>query len=156
VWILISLTPPCEILPKHHQLHAPHPKASGNMFQALVDPPHDGNSLSFDAGDERANGSDDNTIVIVNSCDSGPPGLASFQKDTDDLGHLERTATALVGFQTIILQLAENYDRNDLYMHELNQQLMAICDGETNAHDDDRAPTDDCFAVIESKIDSLL
>jgi hypothetical protein len=28
-----------------------------------VDPPHDGNHLSFDGGDERTDGSDDNTIV---------------------------------------------------------------------------------------------
>jgi hypothetical protein len=39
--------------PKHRQLRAPRPKASGNAFQALVDPPHDGNNLSFDGGDER-------------------------------------------------------------------------------------------------------
>jgi uncharacterized protein (DUF983 family) len=51
--------------PKHRQLHALCPTASGNVFQALVDPPYDGNNLSFDGGDERTAGSDDNTIVIV-------------------------------------------------------------------------------------------
>jgi hypothetical protein len=59
--------------PKHHQLHAPRPKASGNAYQALVDPPHDGKSLSFDGGDESTNGYDNNTIVNANPRDSGPP-----------------------------------------------------------------------------------
>jgi hypothetical protein len=36
--------------PKHPQLRAPCPDASGNAFQALVDPPNDGNHLSFDGG----------------------------------------------------------------------------------------------------------
>jgi hypothetical protein len=52
--------------PKHRQLHAPRPKASGNAFQALVDPPNDGNHFSFHGGDERTDENDDNTVVIVN------------------------------------------------------------------------------------------
>jgi hypothetical protein len=63
--------------PKHRQLHTPHPKASGNVYQALVDPPYDGNNLSFDAGDERTDGDDDNTVVNVHPRDSGPPASAS-------------------------------------------------------------------------------
>jgi hypothetical protein len=45
------------------------------VFQALVDPPDDGNNLSFDGGDERTNGSDDNTVVNVHPRNSGPPVL---------------------------------------------------------------------------------
>jgi chromosome segregation ATPase len=59
--------------PKHRQLHAPHPKASGNAYQALVDTPHDGKSLSFDGGDERTDGYANNTVVNANPRDSGPP-----------------------------------------------------------------------------------
>jgi hypothetical protein len=59
--------------PKHRQLRAPRPKASGNSFQALVDPPNDGNNLSFDGGDENTDGSDDNTVVTMPPHDSGPP-----------------------------------------------------------------------------------
>jgi hypothetical protein len=59
--------------PKHRQPRAPRPKASGNAFQALVDPPNDGNNLSLDGGDKRTDGSDDNTVVIANPRDSGPP-----------------------------------------------------------------------------------
>jgi hypothetical protein len=69
----ISITPPPEMPPKHRQLRAPCPKASGNAFQALVDPPNDGNNLSFDRGDENTDGSDDNTVVTAPPGDSGPP-----------------------------------------------------------------------------------
>jgi hypothetical protein len=62
-----------EMPPKHRQPRAPRPKASGNAFQALVDPPNDGNNLSLDGGDKRTDGSDDNTVVIANPRDSGPP-----------------------------------------------------------------------------------
>jgi hypothetical protein len=69
----ISLTAPREMPPKHRQLHAPRPKASGTAFQALVDPPNDGNNLSFDGGDENTDGCDENTVVTTPPRDSGPP-----------------------------------------------------------------------------------
>jgi hypothetical protein len=46
-----------------------------------VDPPHDGNNLSFDGGDERTDGSDDNTVVIANPRDSGPPASPNQQNN---------------------------------------------------------------------------
>jgi hypothetical protein len=69
----MSLTPPREMPPKCHQLHPLWPKASGNMFQALVGPPHDGNNLYFDGGDEKTDNSTGNTVVNARPCDSGPP-----------------------------------------------------------------------------------
>jgi hypothetical protein len=115
-----------EMPPKHRQLRAPCPKASGNAFQALVDPPHDGNSLSFAGGDARTDRSDGNTVV----------------NDTVTLGHLDRTATALTGVQ--------------IALTKLNRELVAISDGETAAHDDDRALSDVRFVALESKMDNLL
>jgi hypothetical protein len=153
---VISLTPPREMPPKHRQLRALHPKAPGNAFQALVNPPNDGIHFSFDGGDERTDGSDDNTVVITNPCDSGPPAPQQLQKDIGKLEHLGRTAMALQAFQTAILLYAENDDKHELYMHELNEKPVAISKGETNAYDDDRTRTDDRFAVIESKMDILL
>jgi hypothetical protein len=61
------------MLPKHYQLHAPYPKASVNAYRALVDPPNDGFYFSFDGGDERTNGSDDSTAIIVIPCNSRLP-----------------------------------------------------------------------------------
>jgi hypothetical protein len=69
----LKVTPPHEMPPKHRQLRAPCPKASANAFQALVDPPHDGNNLSLHGGDEETDESDDNTVVTAPPRDSGPP-----------------------------------------------------------------------------------
>jgi hypothetical protein len=49
--------------PKHGQPRAPRPKASGNAFQALVDPPNDGNNLSLDGGDGKGDGTDERSAV---------------------------------------------------------------------------------------------
>jgi hypothetical protein len=48
------------------------------MFQALVDPSHYGNDLSFDGGDRNTNRSNDNTIVNMSLCDSGLPASPNF------------------------------------------------------------------------------
>jgi hypothetical protein len=113
-----------------------------------VDPPNDGNTLSFNGGDGITDGTDDNSVVIANSRDSGPPAPQQLQKDVETLEHLRHTAKALDTFQTAILRLAENNDRHDLYMRELNRKLVAISERETNAHDDDRMRTDDRFDLI--------
>jgi regulator of replication initiation timing len=49
--------------PKHREPRAPRPKASGNAFQALVDPPNDGNDLSLDGGDGKVDGTDERSAV---------------------------------------------------------------------------------------------
>jgi regulator of replication initiation timing len=49
--------------PKHRQPRAPRPKASGNAFQALVDPPNDGNNLSLDGGDGKVDGTDERSAA---------------------------------------------------------------------------------------------
>jgi hypothetical protein len=70
---MISLTPLCEILPKHYQVCTPYCKASRNIFQALVDPLNDGNNISFDGGDGKPNASNNSTIGNVPPHDSGLP-----------------------------------------------------------------------------------
>jgi hypothetical protein len=49
--------------PKHRQPCAPHPKASGNTFQAPVDPPNDGNNYSLNGGDGKVDGTDERSTV---------------------------------------------------------------------------------------------
>jgi transcription elongation GreA/GreB family factor len=117
-----------------------------------VEPAHDGNSLSFDGGDERIDGSDDNTVVIMNPRNSGPPA----SQQLPHIQYLQTMANTVRDSTTILKRLADCYDRNDWYMHDLNRQLVAISDRETTAHNDDRVHTDDRFAAIESKMDSLL
>jgi hypothetical protein len=73
------LTPPCEMPPKHRQLHAPWPKPAGNAYQSLVDLPEDGPNPTFDGRDGKVDGTDDNTVVIANPHDSGPPASQQLQ-----------------------------------------------------------------------------
>jgi hypothetical protein len=49
--------------PKHRQPCAPCAKASGNAFQALVDPLNDGNNLSLDGGDRKVDRTDERSAV---------------------------------------------------------------------------------------------
>jgi hypothetical protein len=133
------------MLPKHCQPHAPCPTASGNTFQALVDPPHNGNNLPFDGGDKRTNGSNDNTIVNMY------PGNSRA-----DLALIHHIFMALISITITITHLTESYDRDDLYMCDLNHQHIAISSGKTKAHNDNRVYSNDCFEALVSKIDSLL
>jgi hypothetical protein len=133
------------MLPKCHQPYAPCPTASGNMFQAPVDPPHNGNNLPFNRGDERTNGSNDNTIVNMYPGDSGA-----------NLALIHCIFMALIGITIPIIHLVDSYNRNDLYMYKLNYQLMAISSSKTKPHNNNRVHSNDCFEVLESKMDSLL
>jgi hypothetical protein len=56
--------------PKHRQLHAPRPKASGNAYQALVDLPRNGSNPSTAGRDGKVDGTDENSAV--NAPQRGP------------------------------------------------------------------------------------
>jgi cell division protein FtsB len=64
---------------KPRQLRAPWPKQSGNAFQALVDVPEDGSDPTFDGRDGIVDGTDNNTVVIANPHDSGPPASQQLE-----------------------------------------------------------------------------
>jgi hypothetical protein len=51
----------------------------GNVFQALVDLPEDRSDPTFDGRDRIVDGTDNNTIVISNPCDSGPLALQQLE-----------------------------------------------------------------------------
>jgi hypothetical protein len=123
------LTPPQEMLPKHRRLHALCPKASGNAFQALVDPPDDGNNLSFDGGDKRTNRSNDNTIVNVYPCDSGPPVLPQ---------HLQYLRPALASIGTMV----DNIWKGDTKAQFEDEACLCIIDHR--------------LVLLTNKMDSLL
>jgi hypothetical protein len=113
--------------PKHRQLHAPCPKASGNVLQALVNPPHDGNNLSFDEGDERTDGSDDNTLVITNPCDSEPPvPIQQWMNPAivENIHILEKQIQFYVTRMESILDTASNH--NPRHFDELNSKMDSL------------------------------
>jgi hypothetical protein len=126
--------------PKHRQLRTPRPKASGNAFQALVDPPHDGNDLSLDGGDERTKGSDDNTIVNARPRDSGPP--ASLPHPDGLLPAHANIEDRLEHLLDISMKIGYSVRSNSDYIME---QLTTI-----DANNDDR------FEALSNKMDSLL
>jgi hypothetical protein len=124
--------------PKPRQLRAPRPKQSGNAFQALVDLPEDGSEPTFDGRDGIVNGTDDNTIVIMNPCDSGPP--ASQQLEYNEWGEDD------------IVPLSEQIN-NCKVIHYKNQQCIynikvGVIELSKNQHQD--------FEEVNSKMDNLL
>jgi hypothetical protein len=72
--------------PKHRQLRAPRPKAPGSAFQALVDPPNDGNNLSIDGEDGKDDATDDNSAV--NACQCVSTTAASPEQLLDNAAQL--------------------------------------------------------------------
>jgi hypothetical protein len=133
--------------PKHRQLRAPRPNASRNAFQALVDPPNDGKNLSFDGGDERTDGSDDNTVVNAFPCISGLPaspqhpqtltpalrqclfelGMASqrnWAKIAKDIHILNKQLEHNWANMEIMLSTA--YDHNACYFDMLNSKMDSL------------------------------
>jgi hypothetical protein len=44
-----------------------------------VDLPEDGSDSTFDGRDGKVDGTDDNTAVMANPCDSGPPAPQQLQ-----------------------------------------------------------------------------
>jgi hypothetical protein len=81
-----------------------------------VDPPNDGNHLLFDGGDGKADGSDDNTIVIVNPYDSGLPA-------SQQLHH-----TAWVEDNIVLLGKQIDFNTNDTARHfiVMDNRLLGI------------------------------
>jgi hypothetical protein len=157
--------------PKHRQPHAPHPKASGTTFQALVDPPNDGNNLCFDRGDERTDGNDDNTVVVVNPHDSElpaspepqyePPAIQKWLWDlqTSILRSSPREGLTPARIPQILevlaatnMLLAYSNDHNMAAHHEMNERLYKIEERVIALKTDQYQLFDD----VNSKMDNLL
>jgi hypothetical protein len=157
--------------PKHRQLRAPRPKASGNAFQDLVDHPNDGNNLSFDGGDENTDGSDDNTIVTASPRDSGLPASPNtlnkhiaiqqwLQAMQDGLMHsCPPEAPAEPGVPQLLhlsaathLVLMAIRDRNTKAQCKDEARLIAIDDKVNGLKTDQHLHLKD----LDSKMDSLL
>jgi hypothetical protein len=100
--------------PKHRQLRAPQPRLAGNAFQALVDPPNDGNNLSLDRGDGPTDGSDNNTDVNVSQRISA--AAASPEQLLDDAAQLVQ----ITNLYTIVATSTRDYvQKTSDDMHDL-------------------------------------
>jgi hypothetical protein len=84
------------------------------VFQALVDPPNDGNNLSLDGGDGPSDGSDNNTVVNVSQRVSAV--AASPEQLLDDAGQLVQ----ITNLYTTVAMTTRDYVQKTLDdMHDL-------------------------------------
>jgi hypothetical protein len=90
-----------------------------------VDPPNDGNNLSFDGGDGKTNGSDNNTIGNTPQCDSA--AAASPEQLRDDAAQLVR----LTDLYTMVATTTRDYvQKTSDDMHH----LLIEMDDRANVH----------------------
>jgi hypothetical protein len=148
---MISLNPPCEILPNHCQLCAPCPKASGNAFQALVDPPHDGNNISLDGGDESTNGSDGNTVVNEPPHNPGLPASPYSQDIATAIQEwLQEIQDSLISSCPRTIQPPPGLPQILELSESAHMLLIAIRDRNAKA----QCATAACLTAIEDEIDA--
>jgi hypothetical protein len=130
--------------PKHRQLHAPCPKASGNTFQALVDPPNDGNHFSFNGGDERTDENDDNTVVIANLRES----IEMYYKNEKRLYKIEERVIGLDNNQN------QHFEDANSKMDNLLQKMDAAWTKNTALREAYRASREET-AALKAAVDAL-
>jgi hypothetical protein len=135
------LTPPREIPPKHRQLRAPHPKPAGNAFQALVDLPDDGSNPTFDGRDRTVDETDDNTVVIANPRDSGPPA-------SEQLEHNKWV-------EDNIVLLSKQINDSDAMHYKNQQRLYNIEEGVIELSENQHQLFEDAFQTVIDKLDNL-
>jgi hypothetical protein len=124
--------------PKHRQLRAPRPKPAGNAYQSLVDLPGDGSDPTFDGRDGIVDGTDDNTVVIANPRDSGPP--ASQQLDHD-----ESVEDNIVLLSNQINDCEAMHYKNQQHLYVIEMRVMGL----SNNQQQD-------FEEVNNKVDNLL
>jgi hypothetical protein len=125
---MISLTLLYKMPPKYCQLYAPYPKASGNAFQALVDPLKDRNHLSFDGGDESTNGSHDDTIVIMNLYDS-----TTIYIRVADISNINM----------------EMHYRNEKRLYKIEERVIGLCTNQYWLFDDVNSKIDNMLQKMD-------
>jgi phage host-nuclease inhibitor protein Gam len=124
--------------PKPRQLRAPQPKQSGNAFQALVDLPEDESDSTFDGRDGIVDGTDDNTVVIMNPCDSGLPALQQLE-------HNEWVEADIVPLSKQINNCEAMHYKNQQHLYNIEVGVIELS---KNQHQD--------LEEVNSKMDNLL
>jgi hypothetical protein len=124
--------------PKPRQLRAPWPKQSGNAFQALVDLPEDGSDSTFDGRDGIVDGTDDNTVVIVNPRDSGPPASQQLQHNEwveENLAELSQ-------------QINDLHYKNETHLYNIEERVIGLSNSQHQLFED-------AFQAVVGKLDNL-
>jgi hypothetical protein len=124
--------------PKPRQLRAPRPKQPGNAFQALVDLPEDGSDSTLDGRDGIVDGNDDNTVVIANPCDSGPPA-------SEQLQHNEWVEDNIV---ILSQQINDLHYKNETWLYNIEERVSGLSNSQQQLFED-------AFQTVIDKLDNL-
>jgi hypothetical protein len=124
--------------PKPRQLRAPRPKQPGNAFQALVDLPEDGSDSTFDGRDGIVDGTDDNTVVIANPGDSGPPASQQLQ-------HNEWVEDNIV---VLSQQINDLHYKNETRLYNIEERVSGLSNSQQQLFED-------AFQTVIDKLDNL-
>jgi uncharacterized phage infection (PIP) family protein YhgE len=103
-----------------------------------VDLPKDGSEPTFDGRDEIVDGTNNNTVVIMNPCDSGPPALQQLE-------HNEWVEEDIVPLSKQINNCEAMHYKNQQRLSNIKEGVIKLS---TNQHQD--------FEEVNSKIDNLL
>jgi regulator of replication initiation timing len=124
--------------PKPRQLRAPWPKQSGNACQALVDLPEDGSDSTFDGRDGIVDGTDDNTVVIANPRDSGPPASQQLQ-------HNECVEDNIA---VVSQQINDLHYKNETRLYNIEERVIGLSNTQQQLFED-------AFQTVIDKLDNL-
>jgi hypothetical protein len=108
------VTPPCEMPPKHHQLHVPRPKLAGNAYNCLVDLPDDGTDSIIDGRDRKVDATVDNSAVNASQCVSAT--AASPEQLLDDAAQLVPITNL---YTTVTMTTRDYVQKTSDDMHDL-------------------------------------
>jgi hypothetical protein len=124
--------------PKPRQLRTPWPKQPGNAFQALVDLPEDGSDSTFDGRDGIVDGTEDNTVVIANPRDSGPPASQQLQHNEwveDNIAVLSQ-------------QINDLHYKNETRLYNIEERVIGLSNSQQQLFED-------AFQTVINKLDNL-
>jgi hypothetical protein len=127
--------------PKPRQLRAPRPKQPGNAFQALVDLPEDGSDSTFDGRAGIVDGTDDNTVVIANPRDSGPPA-------SQQLEHNEWVEDNIVLLSKQINESGTMHYKNEKRRYKIEERVIGLSESQHQLFED-------AFQTVVDKLDNL-
>jgi hypothetical protein len=127
--------------PKHRQLRAPRPKPAGNAYQSLVELREDGSDSTFDGRDGKVDGTDDNTVVIANPRDSGPPASQQLQ-------HTEGVEDNMVLLSKQINDSIAMHYKNEKRLYKIEERVIGLSHSQ-------HQPFEDAFQIVFDKLDNL-
>jgi hypothetical protein len=106
-----------------------------------VDLPEDRSDPTFDGRDGIVDGTDDNTVVITNPCDSGPPA-------SQQLEHNEWVEDNIVLLSKQINESGAMHYKNEKRLYKIEERVIGLSESQHQLFDD-------AFQTVLDKLDNL-